>query len=385
MFFPYGTDAPIYHWPIVTVAMIVANIAVFCILLAHPESAESFVLEHGNGLHPVQWVTSNFVHGGFLHLIGNMLCLWSFGLVVEGKLGWYKTLAVFLGIGILQCAIEQVLMLGAASGASFGASAIIYGFMAMSLIWAPENEMHCMLLISFHPFQFDVSIKVLTGLLFGVEILGMSYAGLAMTTAALHLLGAAVGLALAIGMLKAKLVECDNWDIFSVWAGRHLMSREQLAQEEAASPERQQMRRERLERRRDETLAQIRQVIADGQPALALAAHRRMAREIPDWTLSEPDLLRMIKAFHQQKLWVDSVPAMVEYISRHLDKEPLMRLNLARILVTEANRPLQALKVMAKIDTSALDASQQDFLRKLRAKARQLHEQDPYEVANEDW
>ena len=40
---------------------------------------------------------------------------------------------------------------------------------------------------------------------------------------------------------------------------------------------------------------------------------------------------------------------------------------------------------MKKIDRSALDGQQQEFLAKLRAKAKQLHEEDPYEVAAEDW
>jgi hypothetical protein len=117
----------------------------------------------------------------------------------------------------------------------------------------------------------------------------------------------------------------------------------------------------------------------------ALAIDRRMKREIPDWILPEADLVALIKAFHEKKLWMESVPAMVEYISRNAEKTPLMRLNLARILVVEGKRPLQALKVLAKIDPATLDAAQQGVLEKIRAKARQLHEQDPYEVADEDW
>jgi membrane associated rhomboid family serine protease len=385
VFFPYGTDAPIYHWPIVTVAMIVVNVLVFCALLTQPELVTSLVLTHGDGLHPVQWVASNFVHGGIIHLVGNMVSLWSFGLVIEGKLGWYKALAVYLGIGAVQCAIEQVVMLGAGPGVSFGASAIVYGLMAMSLIWAPENEMHCILVLFLHPIQCDVPIKVMCGLLFGLELVGLAFAGMELSSAALHLMGGAVGLALALGMLKAKLVDCECWDIFSVWKGLHTMSREDRQRAEAESPERQQERRERLERRRAESLAQIRQVIADDQPALALAAHQRMTREIPDWALPEPDLLGLIRAFHQKKLWVESMPAMAEYLSRYAEKSSLVRLKLAQILVVEANRPWQALKVLAKLDLSSLDSAQQELFKRLQAKARKLHEEDPYEVADEDW
>ena len=74
----------------------------------------------GDGLHPMQWITCNFLHAGLLHLVGNMLFLWSFGLIIEGKLGWYKTLAVYLGIGVVQGAIVQVLMLGSHGGGHWG-------------------------------------------------------------------------------------------------------------------------------------------------------------------------------------------------------------------------------------------------------------------------
>ena len=70
---------------------------------AAPEELERFMLVWGDGIHPVQWVTSMFLHGGVLHLAGNMVFLWVFGLVVEGKLGTAKFVPLYLGIGVAQC------------------------------------------------------------------------------------------------------------------------------------------------------------------------------------------------------------------------------------------------------------------------------------------
>src|SRR6266404_6105762 len=94
---PMGTDAPIYHWPRVTVALIVLNVATFLVvppqssdvrLDAHGEVVEvvvsnfdRYALALGHGWHPVQWLTHNFLHIGILHLAGNMLFLWAFGIV----------------------------------------------------------------------------------------------------------------------------------------------------------------------------------------------------------------------------------------------------------------------------------------------------------------
>ena len=89
-FLPYNTDAPIYHFPLVTITMIVINVAAFVLTVMYPEAAIAYCLDHGNGLHPIQWITSSFMHAGIIHLVGNMLALWTFGLIVEGKIGWWR-------------------------------------------------------------------------------------------------------------------------------------------------------------------------------------------------------------------------------------------------------------------------------------------------------
>ncbi len=190
MFFPYGTDAPVYYWPIATVVMIALCVLVFCAALANPEQVLPLVLVHGDGLHPAQWITSNFVHANILHLVGNMLCLWAFGLVIEGKLGWYKSLAVYLGIGAVQCAVEQFLMLDAPGGCSFGASAICYGLMAMSLIWAPENRMQCVCIVVWRPLLFEMKVISLVALLLLLEVAIVVWTQAALTSSLLHLIGA---------------------------------------------------------------------------------------------------------------------------------------------------------------------------------------------------
>lgn len=128
MLIPYSTDAPLYHLPIATVALLVVNVVAF-VPVATLGAADfeqhivPWMLSHGDGLHPLQWIASNFIHGGVLHLLGNMFSLWAFGLVVEGKIGWWRFLLAYFGIGFVQCALEQTIALGASGGGSFGASA----------------------------------------------------------------------------------------------------------------------------------------------------------------------------------------------------------------------------------------------------------------------
>jgi membrane associated rhomboid family serine protease len=390
-FFPYGTDAPIYHWPIITVLMIAVNTIVFCLELAYPEQVGPFILTFGNGLHPMQWITSNFLHAGLMHLAGNMFALWSFGLVIEGKLGWLKTLALYLGTGIIESAIVQYMMLGSLNGGGgLGASGIIYGLMAMSLIWAPVNKIQCFLVVVLFVFfrtaTFDISIMAMVGLMLLIQITVQFFIGMQISSAAMHIIGASVGFAVAVALLKARLVDCENWDIFSVLAGRNTMTeeeREQADYEKQASQ--QQPEKINQQSLRETALNQIHEIIQNDQPQLALKFHQRLSREIPDWELPENDLFKLILGLHKNKLLAESVPLMAEYIAKHPLKAALVRLKLAQILVTVQNRPAQALKQMDKIDATALDARQREFLDKLRAKAKQLHQLNPYEIADHEF
>jgi membrane associated rhomboid family serine protease len=79
MLIPFRTDAPIYYWPYATVGLIVVNCLVLGAMMTGSfEDPELWILEHGR-LSPLQWVSSNFIHGGPLHLLGNMFFLWGFG------------------------------------------------------------------------------------------------------------------------------------------------------------------------------------------------------------------------------------------------------------------------------------------------------------------
>jgi len=177
MFVPYSTDAPIYHWPAATVGLIVVNVVAFLAMTVALESAEDaeaimpYVLHLGRGIYPWQWLTANFLHANLLHLMGNMLGLWTFGLVVEGKVGWGWFLGVYLGLGVVVLAITQILSLGMAENFGLGASGIIYGLVALGLVWAPENEVSCFVLLLFRPIVFEIRIWVFAVIYMVIQLL----------------------------------------------------------------------------------------------------------------------------------------------------------------------------------------------------------------------
>ncbi|MGD0518804.1 MAG: rhomboid family intramembrane serine protease [Thermoguttaceae bacterium] len=392
MFFliPYGTDAPIYHWPIITVLMIAVNCVVFGLELAYPEQVEPFILTFGNGLHPAQWITSNFMHAGIMHLAGNMFALWSFSLIIEGKLGWFKTLVLYFGMGVIESAIVQYMMLGShVGGGGLGASGIIYGLMAMSLIWAPENKIQCFLVVILffiRTADFEISVMAMVGLMLLLQITVQFFIGMQISSEVMHILGAAVGFAVAMALLKARLVDCENWDVFSVLAGRNKMTEEEREQAEDKKQASQEQPEEKINRQslQETAIKEIHEIIQSAQPQLALKFHQRMSRELREWILPQNDLFNLIVALHKNKLWSESVPLMKEYLKRHPQESALMQLKLGQILVTVENRPVQALKLLSEINVSELDARQSEFLQKLRAKAEQLRDQVPYEISDQE-
>ena len=226
MLVPYSTDAPVYHWPFTTVVLIALNILVFVAEIFAPSPTDPLWLKFGEGYHPAQWITCNFQHGGIIHLLSNMIFLWLFGLIVEGKLGWYKTLFIYLGIGVLHAAIVQTLMLGS-EGQACGASAVIFGFMAICLVWAPENCIQCVFFLFIIPIFFEVRVFVLVAIFLALQVWDLINTNMAMSSELLHVILAAIGFPVAIWMLKKGQVDCENWDVFSVWAGHHKMTDEE--------------------------------------------------------------------------------------------------------------------------------------------------------------
>ncbi len=392
MLIPYQTDAPVYHWPIATVGTIVVNVLVFMFVITRPEETRDLIygigiLRFGWWL-PWQWVTANYMHADFMHLLGNMIFLWSFGLIVEGKVGWWRFLLIYNAIGIVECGTLQTLMLGFDEGGALGASGAIYGLIAIAMIWAPANEISVLCWFGFRPFSFDCTIWIFSGIALAFElamgILGAVFAkdmAAAITSEVLHLAGAGIGAAVGIALLKLGWVDCENWDAFSVWSGRNEKKKHELAQEYIESPQGQTA----IANKRDTMLNIIRHNLAAGDAASALAVHRRGISQMVGWRLPEEDHVALITGLRTQQMYDDAVLVMAEYLKFHNQREPLIRLALGQVLLTKLKRPAQAAKVLAKILPGSLEPQQAQQAASLLAKAQKLAEEDPYEVAGEDW
>jgi membrane associated rhomboid family serine protease len=378
MLIPWNTDAPIYHFPFATIALIVVNTVAFVVSLS-AENPEPWMLAFGDGLHPLQWVTSVFMHADLMHLLGNMIFLWAFGLVIEGKVGWWRFLIVYLGLGIFESALSQIAMLGGV-GSALGASGAIYGLLAMALVWAPRNSMNCLLFIGYRPISFEFPILGFVTLYVGWEIVAAVLDRFQISSAMLHLAGAAPGFVVAGLMLKFGLVDCENWDIFAVLGDR-------VGKPKVAKPDPKRISEKEKNRAsiRATAVRQFEHHLREGRAAEALALHQKMTRIDAAWQLSQTQRLEMVKALHQQKLWSQSVAPMVDLLHHAADGAPRVRLKLAQILLVHEHRPGRALSVLQKIPPGTLSADLEKARRQLEAQARKLYDQGEIEVDDEDW
>ena len=377
-----------------TVVLIVLNVVIFVAemsALGNPggeEVVRAWCLELGGGIHPVQWVTSTFLHVGFMHLLGNMIFLWAFGLIVEGKIGWWRFLAAYLGIGAAESMVTQIISVGSEPNVGLGASGAIFGLLGICLVWAPENEFSCVLIVYIRAAFFDIQVRIFALIYIGIQVAILFFTREAVSTEGMHLLGAVAGVVVAVIMLRMGWVDCENWDLFSVWAGRNTMSEEELAVLDQKKHEKRLSDAEilaRRERQRHAAIEQISALLNDGNIPLALAANARLANQFDDWLLPEPVLYKLLAGCFRHDQQVDPVPFAVEYLRHYTKAATVVRLKLAETLIRKQQRPAQGLRVLAKLPPTGLNPKEEAFRQRLQKEAAVGIKSGPLEMASEDW
>jgi membrane associated rhomboid family serine protease len=147
-----------------------------------------------------------WLHGGIIHLLGNMLFLWIFGNAICAKIGNLRYIPVYIGMGLIS-GISHLIFTG---GSVLGASGAINGIVGMFLVLFPQNEITCYLILGIIR-QFNVSSAwmILFWLVF--DIWGAMKGGGGVAYFA-HLGGFAGGVILALLMLKFKMLTMERYE-----------------------------------------------------------------------------------------------------------------------------------------------------------------------------
>jgi membrane associated rhomboid family serine protease len=226
---PLSDENPTRSFPIITIALVAANILVFLYELSLGPRTDAFIracafipaeLVTGQDIPPPDCVqppyltilTSMFMHGGFLHIASNMLYLWIFGNNVEDSMGAIKYLLFYLFSGVVAALTQTFVTITftpqTADIPNLGASGAVAGVLGAYLVLFPGARVKTLVMLGFFLTISYVPAMVLLGLWFLLQLLqgvgslgaGEAQGGIAIWA---HIGGFVTGLVLARVLARA--------------------------------------------------------------------------------------------------------------------------------------------------------------------------------------
>ena len=184
---PLRDDTPRLSFPAVTLVLVLINVAVFFYQVylgtVSSRAQMTFVEDFGAiplragyalagkyplvaGLAPI--VTSIFLHGGWLHLIGNMWFLWIFGDNIEDELGHFPYLLFYVGCGLL-ASLAHVVANPQSTIPAVGASGAIAGVMGAYMVRFPWARIVTLVPIFFFFTTIEIPAVVMLFYWFAIQ------------------------------------------------------------------------------------------------------------------------------------------------------------------------------------------------------------------------
>jgi membrane associated rhomboid family serine protease len=226
---PIRDSAPRKRFPLVNIILIILNVLIFFFQQAlDPAELQQFF--HTYGTVPLELtqglgrfirlelpfpgllgtalplVTANFLHGGWLHLIGNMVYLWVFGDNVEGRLGHLQYLIIYLLMGA-GGQLFHVLFNPHSPVPLVGASAAIAGVLGAYFILFPRSRVLTLVPLGFFITFIHIPAVIFLAFWFILQLFNAAFQGLAIDVQPVawwaHVGGFALGIIVGI-MAKNK-------------------------------------------------------------------------------------------------------------------------------------------------------------------------------------
>lgn len=187
---PIKDDNPTRHFPLVTILLILLNAAVFVFqwILGNDPQAFAFRLgaipwelthfreltrlpaAYQSGFPGILTLfTSMFVHGGILHLLGNLLYLWIFGDNVEAIMGHVRFFLFYIACGIV-ATLSHVIVEPDSTVPMVGASGAISGILGAYFVRFPRARVHVLFILFFFVRIARVSALVILGFWFVMQV-----------------------------------------------------------------------------------------------------------------------------------------------------------------------------------------------------------------------
>lgn len=184
--FPLRDDIPTDKKPFVTLFIIALNVLIFFYQLSFGDQFNYLVFKYGaipfEITHrqeitsqasvpiPLTLVTAMFLHGGWMHVIGNMWYLWIFGNNVEDKLGHFKFVIFYFLSGLI-ASFTYIAVNPSSQVPMIGASGAIAGVLGAYMIRFPQARVLTLIFFGFFVRIVAIPAIFVLGFWFVIQIL----------------------------------------------------------------------------------------------------------------------------------------------------------------------------------------------------------------------
>lgn len=185
---PIKDDNPTEKTPFINYTLIAINILVFIYELILPENQlNDFIYTYSIipqnivlGQDLITLLTAMFMHGGFMHIFGNMLYLYIFGDNIEDAMGHGRFIVFYLTCGLAASAL-QIFINPSSTIPNLGASGAIAGVLGAYLVLYPRARVHTIIMFGYFIRWIKLPALFVLGFWFVIQLFSgigsLSYAG----------------------------------------------------------------------------------------------------------------------------------------------------------------------------------------------------------------
>lgn len=380
MIIPLSTDLALPKRPVVMPILVVLTIAIhlglFGLAQSDPAQAQAVVdfghIQGGAGFRWWGLFTSAFLHGGWMHLAGNMVFLWVFGPSVESRFGRLGFLAFYLTGAAISGGAHAMLEVAPAIGASGAIAAVTGSF----IVLFPQTRIKCLWLIGFAIMHAPAWWVIGLGVVWSIFAAGIGVdSGVAHMA---HLGGYVWGIGLTMLLIWIKVFPRQPYDLFT--AMRQAKRRHDLrsAAAHARTPEKVARRHDEPANPQADAIASARASIAEhleaGHIEVAAAEYKAMFAQYEDASMALRTLPRDMQYAIATNLFArgqynEAVGAFVLLIEMYPSDTEVdqIRILIARAYTKYLGRMDDAASLLDLVIESAKTDAMRDLARRERA------------------
>ncbi len=381
-FLPTGTDRDNGHRPVVVPLLLLSCFAIF--LLTRGAGAEenyAFSVRYGISYASFHWwqpITSQFLHGGWFHLIMNCFFLLAFGVVLEARLGRLGFLAFYLAggcaAGFAQMYIGYWIDPHSAFVPAIGASGSVSALMGAVFALHPRANIRGIAIPQFS--QALVSVQWMIAFAIAVDLIRTFRGGSGIATLA-HLGGLGFGFAIGLLLLASGILARNDFDalyLFKQWRRRRDMRVALRGAENTSAGARLSARvasgSESVETTGERTLrATIAAAHRERDYTLAANLYENLTATQPEATLPADIQLDVANDFASRARYAAAVHAYGRFLERFRTHPAAddARLMLATIYVRHLKNPSAAVATLSGFEKRELDNARAGIVAALRS------------------